>query len=299
MAHQSSSAESTLLIEQITSLTDGHMSHKLDLLDNAMDSLEEALKKFEEGDGGDQKAYKFCVLHMSHFIELIFKHHITEKHPLLIYANPFAPKIDVATAKTIGLWEAVNFINNEDKDAVAGDFKKDLEWLKRLRNDIEHHKFDMDVPTARITIGRLFRSVLEFLDSYSVVDVEKRIPNATTAIFRVLSDEYQFKLHDALKEADKIEEVTLTDLMDPDAEPIRMDCEECNNNTMVVNEASGSGYRCTFCGNESGDDLPASCSLCGQRTTSGELYSWHDEFTGSEDRCYLCSGRYAADNDRD
>ena len=27
------------------------MSHKLDLLDNAMDSLEEALKKFEEGDG--------------------------------------------------------------------------------------------------------------------------------------------------------------------------------------------------------------------------------------------------------
>lgn len=59
------------------------MSHKLDLLDNAMDSLEEALKKFEEGDDGDQKAYKFCVLHMAHFIELIFKHHITEKHPLL------------------------------------------------------------------------------------------------------------------------------------------------------------------------------------------------------------------------
>ena len=132
------------------------MNHKLDLLGNAMDSLEEALKKFEEGDAGDQKAYKFCVLHMAHFIELIFKHHITEKHPLLIYANPFAPKIDPATAKTIGLWEAVNFINNEDKDAVSGDFKKDLDWLKRLRNDIEHHKFEMDVATARITIGRLF-----------------------------------------------------------------------------------------------------------------------------------------------
>lgn len=35
-----------------------HMNHKLDLLGNAMDSLEEALKKFEEGDAGDQKAYK-------------------------------------------------------------------------------------------------------------------------------------------------------------------------------------------------------------------------------------------------
>lgn len=271
----------------------------MDLLDNAMDSLEEALRKFEEGDGGDQKAYKFCVLHMAHFIELIFKHHITEKHPLLIYANPFAPKIDVSTAKTIGLWEAVNFINNEEKDAVAGDFKRDLEWLKRLRNEIEHHKFEMDVPTVRITIGRLFRSVLEFLDYYSVVDVEKRIPEATRAIFKVLSDEYQFKLHDALKMADEIEAANPVDTMDPDADPLRMECEGCGNDTMVVNNESKSGYRCTLCDNEDGDGLPASCSCCGQRTTAGDLVIWHDEVVGVEYRCYFCSGRYAADRDRE
>ena len=275
------------------------MNHKLDLLDNAMDSLEEALKKFEEGDRGDQKAYKFCVLHMAHFIELIFKHHITEKHPLLIYANPFAQKIDTATAKTIGLWEAVNFINNEDKDAVAGDFRKDLDWLKGLRNDIEHHKFEMDVATARITIGRLFRSVLEFLDSYSVVEVEKRIPDATRKIFKVLSDEYQFKLHDAFKTADEVESANPVDPMDPDADPVRMECEGCGNDTMVVNQESGSGYRCTFCANEDGDDLPASCSCCGQRLTAGDLETWHDDVTGVEYRCYYCSGGYAADRDRD
>ena len=54
--------------------------HELDLLENALDSLGEALSKFEEGDDGDPKAYKFAVLHMAHFIELIFKHHITSKH---------------------------------------------------------------------------------------------------------------------------------------------------------------------------------------------------------------------------
>ena len=37
-------------------------SRKLDLLPNALDSLAEALAKFEAGDGGDQKAYKFAVL---------------------------------------------------------------------------------------------------------------------------------------------------------------------------------------------------------------------------------------------
>jgi hypothetical protein len=275
------------------------MNHKLDLLGNAMDSLEEALKKFKEGDADDQKAYKFCVLHMAHFIELIFKHHITEKHPLLIYANPFVQNLNPATAKTIGLWEAVNFINNEDKDAVSEEFRKDLEWLKRLRNNIEHHKFEMDVTTARITIGRLFRSVLEFLDSYSVVDVEKRIPNETSAIFKLLSDEYQFKLHDAIKKADKVEAGKPVDPMDPDAYPVRMECEACGNDTMVVNEESGTGYRCTFCENEDGYDLPASCSCCGQRLTVGDLSTWVDDVTGVEYRCYYCSGRYAADRDRD
>ncbi|ALV07315.1 hypothetical protein [Roseateles depolymerans] len=275
------------------------MNHKLDLLENAMDSLQEALKKFEEGDGGDQKAYKFCVLHMAHFIELIFKHHITQKHPLLIYPNPFAAKIDPLTAKTIGLWDAVNFINNEEKDAVAGDFKKDLEWLKKLRNDIEHHRFEMDVATARITIGRLFRSLLEFLDYYDVVDVEKRIPEETKAIFSILSDEYQFKLHDAIRQADEVEAANPEDPHDPDSVPARMECEECGNDTLVVNSESSTGYRCTFCGNEDGDEVPASCSNCGIKVTSGELSAWHDEEDHLEYRCYYCSGQYAADRDRD
>lgn len=223
-------------------------------------------------------------------IELIFKHHITEKHPLLIYANPFAPKIDPATSKTIGLWEAVNFLNNEDKDTVSGDFKKDLEWLKRLRNDIEHHKFEMDVTTARATIGRIFRSVLEFLDAYGAVDVEKQIPDGTKAIFKVLSDEYQFKLHDALKKADEVEQENPQDPSDPDASPIRMECEACGNNTMVIHEESRTGYRCTFCENENGDDLPANCSICGQLSTVGELETWEDDDERTEHRCYYCSG---------
>ncbi len=232
------------------------MSHKLDLLENAIDSLEEALKKFEQGDRGDLKAYKFCVLHMAHFIELIFKHHITEKHPLLIYTHPFAENLKPDTAKTIGLWEAVHFINNEEKGAVAEGFKNDLQWLKRLRNDIEHHKFEMDVPKVRVTIGRLFRSVLEFLDSYGVVDVEKRIPEDAKTAFTVLSDEYQLKLRDAISEADSVEKLFPIGTINADANPVRVLCQDCGNNTMVRNSTSSSEYRCTFCGNKGGDDLP-------------------------------------------
>ena len=274
-------------------------SHTLDLLENAMDSLAESLTKLEQGDGGDQKAYKFCVLHMAHFIELIFKHYITEKHPLLIYMNPFDANLNPAKARTIGLWEAVNFINNEEKDTVSGEFKKDLEWLKRLRNDIEHHKFEMDVPTARTTIGRLFRSLLEFLDYNSDIDIKRRIPKNAMETFEVLSDEYQFKLRDALKAADDIERDNQGNPSDPDVREARIECENCGNYTMVLNQASPTHYRCTFCENEDGDNVPANCDICGVNCETGDLEFWMDDHGGMEGRCYYCSGRYAADRDRD
>lgn len=274
-------------------------NHKLDLLENAMDSLAEALTKFEQGDNGNPKAYKFCVLHMAHFIELIFKHYITEKHPLLIYMNPFESNLKPEKARTIGLWEAVNFINNEEKDTVSGDFRKDLEWLKKLRNDIEHHKFEMDVATARTTIGRLFRAVLEFIDYNSNVDIEQAIPQNAMDTFKVLSDEYQFKLKDALRAADAIERDNPRDPSDPDVPEVRIDCEGCGNFTMVLNDASGTGYRCTVCDNEDGDNIPTNCDICGAACDTGDLDYWEVEGGQREGRCYYCSGRYAADRDRD
>ena len=270
--------------------------HELDLFDNALDSLGEALAKFEEGDEGEHKAYKFAVLHMAHFIELIFKYHIASKHALLIYKEPFSKKID--KNKTIGLWEAVNFINNEAPDTVSPELRADLEWIKRLRNEIEHHKFSMDVSQVRTTMGRLFSSIMESLASHTEIDVEERIPQHTRETFKVLSDEYEFSVRDAIREADRIEEENPVDYSsDPDADPVRLDCPGCGHPTLVVNDASGTGYRCTFCGNEDSDELPAVCDICGAPTTQGDLVYWDTENGKTEGRCYYCSGRHHADKD--
>lgn len=270
--------------------------HELDLFDNALDSLAEALSKFEEGDAGEHKAYKFAVLHMAHFIELIFKHHIASKHPLLIFKDPFARALD--KNKTIGLWEAVNFINNEAPNSVSSEFRTDLEWIKRMRNEIEHHKFTMDVTQVRTTIGRLFRSVTEFLDEYSDIELEAHIPKHTKDTFKVLSDEYEFSVRDAIKKAEEVEEENPIDYSsDPDAEPVRLDCPECGHPTLVFDEESDTGYRCTFCGNEESDDLPAVCDICGVHTTKGDLVFWENELGEMEGRCYYCSGRHHADKD--
>ncbi len=270
--------------------------HELDLLDNALDSLAEALAKFEEGDAGEGKAYKFAVLHMAHFIELVFKYHIAQKHELLIYKEPFAQKLD--KNKTISLWEAVNFINNEAAGTVSKGFRTDLEWIKTLRNQIEHHKFEMDVAEVRISLGRIFRSVLEFLENYRDLDIEPHIPQRTMETFKVLSDEYEFRRRDALREADKVEAENTRVYSSGDDEPMaRFDCPDCGNYTLVLNGDSATGHRCTLCSNEESDELPASCDICGVKTTYGELDFWHIDDGDVEARCNYCSGRYHAGKD--
>lgn len=271
-------------------------THQLNLRDNALDSLREALAKFEEGDRGDLKAYKFAVQHMSHFVELIFKHHLASIHPLLIYKDPFSRKLN--SDRTIGLWDAINFIGNESPDNISAEFRSDLEWIKKLRNDIEHHKFSLDVQQTRQTLGRLFRSVLEFLEFFSDLNIEDFIEGDAKETFKVLADEYEMARRDAIQAADKIDDEESPDYSsDTDAPPPRVECCDCGNPTCVVNDDSPTGYRCLLCGSEESEDIPARCDICGVMATLGELDHWPLDEGGWEARFYYCSGRYHADKD--
>ena len=125
----------------------------------------------------------------------------------------------------------------------------------------------MEVPEVRVTIGRLFRSVAEFLEQHTDIELESLIPGSTMETFQVLSDEYEFNLRTALKDAEEFEKANPPDHHDPDALPARLDCEGCGNPTLIQNEESSTGYRCLFCGNEDGDNIPANYDICGISST--------------------------------
>ena len=266
------------------------LKHELSLLENAIDSLNEALVKYQAGEAGDEKAYKFAVLHMAHFLELVLKYHITQKHPLLIYRDPFAKNL--SKDKTISLWDAVNFINNESSKTLSIQFRKDLEWLKELRNNIEHYKFSLDVFETRRTIGRVFFSLNEFLEQESNVDLGLKINAQNIAIFQTLSDEYELEIHTAMIEVDQIRHENPQDPMDPHQPEIVFECDQCGHPTLAIWADSSTGYRCTFCKNEYSDHLPSSCTSCGCESTIGELETWENENGDTERRCYYCSGKY-------
>lgn len=230
---------------------------EFDLLDNAIDSLNEALSKYQEGKNGDEKAYKFCVQHLSHFLELILKYYVTQSHPLLIYKNPFVKSIN-DESQTIGLYEAINFLRNEGHE-ISVKFEKDIKWLKKLRNNIEHHKFSMDVEEVEDAIGRLMSAVVEFDEAHENIDLSKYISTNQYDLFHELANTYEGRLGKAEKEVEE----ALAGLDPKEGSMSVYHCYECDHDTMIPSEDSGTGYRCTFCGNEESNDIEVDCEICG------------------------------------
>ncbi|MCU7828249.1 MAG: hypothetical protein KZQ85_04215 [Candidatus Thiodiazotropha sp. (ex Myrtea sp. 'scaly one' KF741663)] len=241
--------------------------HELDLLENAVDSLNEALRKYKEGLNGDLRAYKFAIIHYAHFIELLFKYYVSESHPLLIYKNPFSKKIQ--KENTIGLWEAIQFLKNEGKE-VEPEFFKDMEWLKKLRNDIEHFKFTMDVAEARRALGRLTQSVLDFNDTHAEIDIFEHIDADTFKVFEELADEHKAALSNARREAEEESE---------DAEVY--DCEICWSKGTAI-KIDGK-YVCKLCGDE---DPIVECTVCTEDYRQSECSIWNDDHPPYVD--YIC-----------
>lgn len=223
---------------------------ELDLLENAIDSLNEALDKYQQGKNGDEKSYKFCVQHLSHFLELILKFYVTQSHPLLIYKNPFA-KIIHSESQTIGLHEAINFLKNEGHD-ISEKFERDITWLKKLRNNIEHHKFSMDVKEVEDTIGRLMSAVVEFDEAHESIDLSSYISSDQYDLFHVLANTYEGRLRKAEQAAEE-------------SGGNIYHCYECDHDTMISDEESDTGYKCAFCGNTESDDIEVDCGMCGNQ----------------------------------
>lgn len=247
------------------------MKQSLGLLENAADSFNEAIRKVRDANYGDARPYKFAVLHFTHAIELLFKHHVALAHPLLIYRNPFSKNLDKEA--TIGLWEAVQFFKNEQKE-LTPEMLDDLKWIKSLRNNIEHFKFEMDLREARRTIGRLIRALNEFHKANGLTELATLIEADCLSTYEKLADEYKQELFEAQQAA-----AALVD--DGDVET----CYFCGgHNTMI--DRSGS-VECFLCGNTA--DKHA-CLRCDEWYPDDFMRLWSEDEEGKNvwmcDYCY-------------
>lgn len=260
--------------------------YKFNLLDNAFSSFEEALIKYRDGQKIDKKYFKFCITHLSHFVELYLKHCVSTLHPLLLYVHPYKP---TKGANTITLSQAMQILKNAGIE-ITKEFEDDIKWLKDLRNNIEHYEFEIVENKAEEYIGRIMSGILEFNSEHNHADIlgffhsiEDKI-DIDWAYLTKLSMLYRLKLkrvEDTVRQAEE-ENYTVRNPGDPVEDKwYIIQCEKCLHHTMIPNKRSKTGWKCEFCGEEEPNPYEAEsdCTICGMRWPLSEL----SRFTISDD----------------
>lgn len=260
--------------------------HKLDLLGNAVDSLNEALAKYQQAQDGEHAAYKFAILHFAHFTELLLKHCVAQAHPLLVYRDPFKKRLQ--ESKTIGLWDAVAFLQNDGK-AISREFLGDLEWLKELRNNIEHYEFAMKLDEVEETLGRLMRAVTEFNETNSFVDLEEHVDEEVLEVFEGLASTYAARLRAAMKQVEDSREAAYRGVRQREWQEVAWAvylCDECGHETMIPDKSSATGFRCAFCENTESGAIEVVCGICGGVWSKDEM--WYTDWVDDGRYEYIC-----------
>ena len=193
-----------------------------------------------------------------------------------MYKNPFAGTIN-EESQTIGLHETINFLKNEGHK-ISKNFEVDLKWLKKLRNSIEHHKFEMNIAEVEETIGRLMKAVNEFSESHESTALSSYISETQFDLFHQLADTYETRLEKAEAKTNAYKGVRFKEYSLVDFNVYH--CYECGHDTMIPNEDSSSGYRCTFCDNDESEDIEMHCWMCDSRWPIWQMDYLDRECTG-------------------
>lgn len=310
------------------------MDYQLNIKENALDSLKEALIKFKEGESGNLRSFKFSIQNMAHFVELILKQYVISIDSNLIYEKCFRAVSKKSKQDSMTLHNAYESLSNEGfnfgslisaspcpytisvdqalllaKEEICStsgnplldkEFIDDIQWMKGLRNNIAHFQFSIESKEVRLCIGRLVRASEEFLDIFSIFNLYDEIDREEIDIFHELSDEYNQLKKEAVRDADEAEKEAYRNVRPKYYALVdweRYDCPQCDTPTMIPDPYSSSGFKCNFCGNEESSDIDIACDCCGAMSHPDDMETWNLDDGIIESRCYYCSGRYHAEKD--
>jgi hypothetical protein len=125
------------------------------IYDNAVDSLRISMEFFLKEESYSSR--KHAILTVFHAIDLLLKERLAQTNPILIYKN-----IDIKItddAQTVGLREALTRLENLGL-GIPTEEKKTIENIQRIRNRIEHQRYDHSETEDSITIAASLKFIL-------------------------------------------------------------------------------------------------------------------------------------------
>ena len=129
------------------------------IFENAVDSLRIGMEFFLKETSYSSR--KHAILTVFHAIELLVKDRLAQTNPILIYKN-----IDIKItddAQTVGIREALTRLENLGL-GIPAEEKKTIENIQRVRNRIEHHRYDHNEAEDETIIAASLKFILYFVE---------------------------------------------------------------------------------------------------------------------------------------
>lgn len=232
------------------------------LVENALDSLEHAIKHLTVKTGPSPWDYKRVIIDLAHVAELLFKERLRRIHPAFVLEN--IDKFPSSAARTVSAADAINrlarigHIDFEPSDISA------LKTVREIRNEIEHYEFRFSENESKVVIGNVLVFIFKFsLEELDLDWAERRINDPRWIKLNEYASFYEAQkkhLVDTLLNSEVftiICPVCHNDLFDTEAEVCllcghREEVFECNGckspyiNSDVQNDESGYCPRCEW-----------------------------------------------------
>jgi len=158
---------------------------------------------------------------------------------------------------------------------------KDLEWLKKLRNEIEHYQFEMDVKEVRATLGRVLRATDAFAVSSGLERLLTSVDKDCRDTYTTLLDEYLQRLTNSRTDAAAADPLGKAD-----------HCSFCGEVGVAVEHDDL--VECFFCGHS---ESIRRCVICNEAHRESDLSMWNDDHPGDPDLiCDNCEDHILGDN---
>lgn len=249
----------------------------LEIEDNALTSLKHGIEHFVTYEGNPIDL-KFALIHVFHSVELFLKARLAKEHPLLIYSRPECSISD--DAHTVGFDDLIGRLRNAGIVLPKDDIES-LDFLRKFRNSIEHHKIKSSKEVVKNFIGRAARFIEFFLEDQLEIILKEEVDRKT---YRTLAEAiytYEERLKKTREEIDNYLPMDGKDRLEYYIEW----CPDCGEETVPIPDPTSDDEfaRCFFCDEKF---YFMRCRRCGGHILSHTKLEGTDNDPGMCDRCW-------------
>ena len=205
--------------------------YKFNLIENANDSLEHAIKHMGPIDQNVVGDWKRIIVDFAHVLELLFKEKLRQIHPAFVFDNvdnyPKNKEFTVGAKKAFERLQSIGGIKFSKQEARA------IKTAREKRNEIEHFEFSISENAAKVLTGQVLSFIFSFSEEHLQLDWKSI--HLKEKHWWILSQYTEFYSDVLRKAQDKITEEEL----------YTIECTSCHNDTFSVDYE-----KCMVCSHE-------------------------------------------------